>query len=277
MLKRRPQRIYYRNGQLRLEQAEVEGELHGHSRAWHCNGQIAEETFYSHGKMHGICRQWNDNGRLLGSFSVQNGTGKHRYWHQNGSLRLEMDLMDGKFHGRLRTWLSDGTLIQETFFIANSEVPRAAYLKAACANPAWPQYIHQAAGRVAREGASLKRKEHDLFIESLLLKSRAEAHYWLSQEKASSSRSLSGFRTSKAVLRFIDALYAAGAKYTFVVPVYQDKFGYLFADNLVIELPKNATKRKSLRSLCEPLCRMNRAAMLPETDIGESHLFLGLE
>jgi hypothetical protein len=277
MSKRRTHRLYYRNGQHRFEHTEVSGERHGRSRSWHYNGHVAEEAFYRQGKMHGTCRQWDEHGRLLGSFSIKHGTGKHRYWHQNGLLRLEMYMLSGKFHGRLRSWLSDGTLVQESFYIANSEVSRAAYLKAARANSDWPQYADQAAGRVPRQGVSLERKQFELFIESLLSKAHAEAHIWLSEAKPSVKRSLPAFRTSKAALRVIDALYAAGARNIFVVPVYEDKHGHSFADNLVIELPKVSARRKRLRKLCGPLCRQNQVAMLPEKDIGENYLFLCLD
>jgi len=277
MPKRRTLRLYYRNGQLRFEHTEIGGQRHGASRSWHYNGQIAEEAFYRRGKMHGTCRQWDEHGRLLGSFFIKQGTGKHRYWHQNGLLSLEMDLLSGKFHGRLRSWLSDGLLVQESFYISNTEVSRAAYLKAARVNSDWPQYADQAAGRVAREGISLERKQFELFIKSLLSKAHAEAHNWLSEATLSAKRSLPAFRSSKAALRMIDALYAAGAHNVFVVPVYKDKGGHSFADNLVIELPKVSAKRKSLRKLCDPLCRQNQVAMLPEKDIGENYLFLCMD
>jgi hypothetical protein len=277
MPKPRTHRLYYRNGQPRFEQTELSGERHGRSRSWHYNGQIAEEAFYRTGKMHGICRQWDEHGRLLGSFSIKDGTGKHRYWYQNGLLRLEMDLLNGKFHGRLRSWLSDGTMTEEKFYISNAEVPRVAYLKAARANSDWPQYADQPAGRVAREGISLERKQFELFIESLLSKSHAEAHNWLSGAKPSAKRSLPAFRTQKAALRLVDALYMAGAKSIFVVPVYNDKAGNSFADNVVIELSKVSAQRKALRKLSEPLCRQNQAAILPEKDIGENYLFLSMD
>ncbi|HEV2328521.1 MAG TPA: hypothetical protein VGY56_07010 [Verrucomicrobiae bacterium] len=277
MPKPRTHRLYYRNGQLRFEHTELGGKMHGRSRSWHYNGQIAEEAFYDHGQMHGTCRQWDEHGRLLGSFSIGHGTGKHRYWHQNGLLRLEMDLVGGKFHGRLRSWLSDGMLIEESFYIANAEVSRTAYLKAARANPDWPQYADQATGRVAREGTSLERRQFELFIQSLLSKSHAEAHKWFLGARPSTKRSLPAFRTSKAAMRSVEALYMAGAKSVFVVPVYEDKGGNSFADNMVIELPKVSAQRKTLRKLCEPLCRQNQAAILPEKDIGENYLFLSMD
>ena len=75
MPKRRIERFYYRNGQIRMENREVGGQLHGLCRTWHYNGQLAEEQRYHHGKLHGISQQWDENGHLLGSFTMNHGTG----------------------------------------------------------------------------------------------------------------------------------------------------------------------------------------------------------
>lgn len=277
MPKRRVERFYYRNGQIRMENREVGGELHGLCRTWHYNGQLAKESRYHHGKPHGISRQWNAQGRLLGSFTMNHGTGTLRQWHENRRLRLETDLLEGKLHGRTRMWLRDGTLVQENFFIANVDATRAAYQKAAPKHPDWLQYKGEPVGHVAREGPALKRKEHELFMESLLEKSHAEARKWLNEAKRPDMRSLPRFRTAGAALRFIVALYDAGAETVIAVPVYAGKHGKEFADSLLIKISKTPLKRKALRRLCRNLLDKRGGAMLPEKDIGESHLFLGLE
>jgi hypothetical protein len=41
MPKRRIERFYYRNSLVRMENREVEGQLHGLCRIWHYNGQLA--------------------------------------------------------------------------------------------------------------------------------------------------------------------------------------------------------------------------------------------
>jgi hypothetical protein len=122
MPKLRIKRFYYRNGHLQAEVREVGGEFHGFNRTWHHNDQLAEELHYRHGLLHGLSRQWDEKGRLLGSFTLNHGTGTQRYWHQNGKLRLEINSLNGKFHGRMRLWLRDGTLVQETYYINNVDV-----------------------------------------------------------------------------------------------------------------------------------------------------------
>lgn len=278
MLKRRIERYYYRNGQIRMENREVGLEFHGLCRTWHYNGQLAEEQRYRHGKSHGICRQWDERGRLLGSFTMNHGTGRQRYWHQNGKLRLEINSFNGKFFGRMRIWLRDGTLVQETYYISNVDVTRAEYLKAARNHPEWPQHKGEPAGRVAREGPALKLKQHELFMKSLLAKRHAEARGWLSEAKRPDMRSLARFRTAGAALRFVETLYAAGADSVIAVPIYAGKRGKLFADSLLVRLPRTPVKRKALRKLCQDFCDKRGGAFLPdEKDMRESHLFINLE
>ncbi len=269
-------RFYYRNGRIRLENREVAGQLHGLCRTWHYNSQLAGELRYCHGLLHGLSRQWNQNGRLLGSFTMDHGTGTQRYWHENGRLRLEINSVNGKFYGPTRMWLWDGTLVQETYYISNVDVTRAAYLKAARKNPDWPQFKGRPTGRVAREGLSLKRKEHALFIESLLAKSHAEARQWLNAVENPGLRSLAKFRTAKAALRFVETLHTAGAATIIALPIYAGRPGELFADWLLVGLPKAPSKRKALRKLCQDLCDQRDGAMLPDKDMGESHLFIKL-
>jgi hypothetical protein len=278
MPKRRLDRFYYRNGQIRMENREVEGQLHGLCRTWHYNGQLAEELSYRHGRVHGISRQWNESGRLLGSFTMNHGTGTQRYWHQNGRLRLEINSLNGKFFGRTRTWLRDGTLVQETYYISNVDVTRVAYQKAARKHPDWPQHEGEPGGKVTRDNRSSQRRQHELFIESLLEKSHAEARQWLSAAKNPDLRSLARFRTAKVALQFVKTLYAAGAETVIAAIIYGDKRGKQFADRLLVKLPKVAAKRNALRKICQELCAKRGGAFLPnEKDMGESHLFILLE
>jgi hypothetical protein len=278
MPKRRLDRFYYRNGQIRMENREVEGQLHGLCRTWHYNGQLAEELSYRHGRLHGISRQWNESGRLLGSFTMNHGTGTQRYWHQNGRLRLEINSLNGKFFGRTRTWLRDGTLVQEIYYISNVDVTRVAYQKAARKHPDWPQHEGEPVGKVARDNRSSQRRQHELFIESLLEKSHAEARQWLSATKNPDLRSLARFRTAKVALQFVKTLYAAGAETVIAAIIYGDKRGKQFADRLLVKLPKASAKRKALRKICQELCAKRGGAFLPnEKDMGESHLFILLE
>jgi hypothetical protein len=276
MPKSRIQRFYYRNRRIHTEIREMDGELHGFYRTWHFNGQLAGELRYQHGRLHGLSREWDENGRLLGSFTMNHGTGTQRYWHDNDRLKMEIDSLDGRIHGRTRIWLRDGTLIRETYLIGNRDVTRSAYLKAARKNPGWPQYEAQPAGRVARHNAALERKEHNLFIQSVLEKpDHAEARVWLNA-KAPANRSLAKFPTAKTALRFVDQLYAAGADAVIIAAIYSGKRHKLFADWLLVQLPGSKSKRAALRKICREFCRKRGGAALPDKDIAETHLFMML-
>jgi hypothetical protein len=274
--KLRVQRFYYRNGHIHTEVKQLGRQLHGPYRTWHFNGQLAEELRYHHGLLNGTSRQWDEHGRLLGSFTMNHGTGTLRHWHDNGQLNWEVDCVDGQFTGRNRGWLRDGTMIQETYHINYQDVPRATYLKAARQHPDWPQYQGQRAGRVARRTVALERRQHELFIASLLEKSHAEARRWLNSAKRPDQRSLPKFRTAKAALCFVETLYNAGAETVVVAPIYLGGRGRLFADWLLIKLPRRPLKRRAVRKLCQEFRVRRGGALLPEKDFGESHLFMRL-
>jgi len=111
---------------------------------------------------------------------------------------------------------------------------------------------------------------------SILESSHAEARKWLSGGKRPDLRSLAKFRTAGAALRFVETLYAAGAEAVVVAPVYAGRGSKLFADWLLVKLPGTPSKRKAVRKLCQNLCDRRDGALLPDKDMGESHLFLRL-
>ncbi len=163
----------------------------------------------------------------------------------------------------MRIWLRDGTLVQETYYISNVDVPRAKYLKAARMYPDWPQHKGEPARKVAHDNQDLKHKEHELVIESLLEKKHAEARQWLSEAKKPDLRSLARFRTAKAALQFVETLYAASAETVIAAVIYAGRRGKQFADRLLVKLPKASAKRKALRKICQDLCAKRGGALLP--------------
>lgn len=273
----RIQRFFYRSGRIHTENREVNGLFHGCCRTWHPNGQLAEELRYRHGLLHGVSRQWDERGRLLGSFQMVHGNGMQHYWHNNGQLRSELTTRNGKFHGRNRAWLRDGTLIKEHYLIENRDVTRMIYLKAARRNPDWPQYPNEPAGRVTLKGNVLERKTMNLFAQSVLEKSdHAEARIWLKAESKAQSRSLAKFRTTKTALEFVEKFYSAGAVSVVIFAISTGEGKKLFADALLIQLPKLKSKRAALRKICRDFCAKRGGAALPEKEIGETHLYMML-
>jgi hypothetical protein len=75
----------------------------------------------------------------------------------------------------------------------------------------------------------------------------------------------------------VETLYAAGAEAVIALPIYAGRRGKLFADWLLVKLPKAPSKRKTVRKLCQDLCDKRDGALLPDKDMSESHLFMRLE
>jgi hypothetical protein len=227
--------------------------------------------------LHGVCRQWDDAGRLLGEYQMKDGTGVQRDWHENGKPRIEVSTVRGVFCGRNRVWLQDGRLLSETYCIDGRQVTAAEYRAAARADTTLPQ-VGGRTGRPLPPGS-----EHELailrsFVRGLLGKpSQAEARKWFHRDATErKSRSLGRFKTESAATRVVEALYEAGAAKVSVPDIYADKRGNLYADCLVVKLPKSPKRRRAVRKACARLHRQRLGATHPEMDIGESHLFLSM-
>jgi len=61
-----------------------------------------------------------------------------------------------------------------------------------------------------------------------------------------------------------------------VAAIYRGRKPGLFADWLLVRLPRVKTERKRLREICQDFCRRRGGGLEPQKDIGESHLFLML-
>ena len=66
-----------------------------------------------------------------------------------------------------------------------------------------------------------------------------------------------------------------GAAFTFAA-ISADQRKKLFADWLLIQLPPAKSKRNSMRKICQAFCKKRGGAVLPEFDLGETHLWLML-
>lgn len=271
------QQSRFRNGQLREKSPVTRGRRHGVSRTWHPNGVLATEQHFKNGILHGRCRQWDEAGKLLGEFVMHHGTGVQREWHDNGQLKIEVSTVGGRFCGRNRIWLREGTLISERFYLNGSQVTPARYAKAAANNESLPRYAEKPARLPKKSQAT--RRIHRTFVEGVLEKpGRKDARSWFSTgADAKHGRSLGRFRSERSALAFVESLYAAGATEVIVPGIYRDKRGNEFADGLLIRLPKSKVVRGCIRKLCATLRRRSLGIVLPDRDIGETHLYLSLE
>ena len=110
------QRQWAESGQLIFERG-VEGDFaHGPQRSWHDNGQLADETFFIHGKEHGLAHQYDYEGNLIGTYTMDHGTGLDQWYQSAGVLSEERQYQEGYLHGFERWYSSDGTIYLEGHF-----------------------------------------------------------------------------------------------------------------------------------------------------------------
>ena len=117
-----------------------------------------------------------------------------------------------------------------------------------------------------------------VFVAALLKKeNRSEARAWL-KAGDKTARSLGHFKHKHAtdVAKFVEELYQAGASKVIVPDIYRNKRGDQFADALLVQLPKAAKPRKSVRAACGKLRSKKLGAVEPDKDIGETHLYLSM-
>ena len=103
---------YYDNGQLELSQAYRAAEKwwapHGWVKGWHRNGTLTMTGHYH--------RYWDGSGKLVGTVTMNDGTGHWIAWHANGRMAERGDKVKGFRHGRWRAWHKNGKRwIEETF------------------------------------------------------------------------------------------------------------------------------------------------------------------
>jgi hypothetical protein len=267
------QKTFYRNGQLRERVPVRNGHRHGVVRTWHKNGKRASEESFKNGMLDGVCRQWNEAGRRLGEYRMFQGTGIQWAWHDNGKLQMEILTIAGEFSGRNRIWLRDGTLLSERFYLVGRVVRPEEYRKVAAKFKALPKF----------RGKPLKPHVkplhiHRVFVDSLLEKrNQREARKWLAKKTGDkTARSLGRFKSESLSAKFVEALYQAGAVEVIVPDIYRNKARDQFSDCLLVQLPRATAKRKTIREVCAQLRTRKLGAVQPDSDIGESHLYLSL-
>ena len=273
LVKKTIEKAFHRNGQLREIVPLRNGRRHGVVRVWHKNGVLANEERYLNGFLHGVCRQWSEAGRLLGEYRMVHGTGVQRTWHENGRLQLEFSTVRGDFSGRYRLWLHDGALMSEEINLHGRPVTAEEYRAARAKDKSLPMLNGETVMPLPKTVATEKHI-HEVFVRSLLAqKNRAEVRKWL-ESGGKAVRSLGRFKRESDALKFVEALYKAGATEVIAPDIYASKTGDQFADCLLVKLPNIAAKRKAIRKVCSQLSKRKLGAFQPDKDIGESHLYL---
>jgi hypothetical protein len=98
---------------------------------------------------------------------------------------------------------------------------------------------------------------------------------WRKNGGEQTARSLGRFKRESDALKFVEALYKAGATEVIAPDIYAGKAGDQFADCLLVQLPKNCGEKSHSQGLCA-IAERKLGAVQPDKDIGESHLYLSL-
>jgi len=267
------QRQFYRNGQIREEIPLRNGQRHGIARTWHKNGQLMSEEPYQNGLLHGVCRQWSETGRLLGKYRMTHGTGAQRLWHDNGKRHLELFSVNGDMSGCYRLWLHDGTLLSKEIYLRGRIVTAKKYRVARAKDASLPKLIGGPVKSWPKTCAEEKHMQEVFFRYLLRRPNRFEARKWL-EAGGQRKRLLGRFKREKDALKLVEQLYKAGASEVIAPDVYSNKAGDQFADCLLVRLPSIAARRKAIRKVAISLSKRKLGDFQPETDIGETHLYL---
>lgn len=198
------------------------------------------------------------------------GTGLQRVWYDNGQVQLELSTVLGEFTGRSRSWLADGTLLSDQVYLRGRFATVEEYRAAAKQDRLLPSL-----GKTVRSIRPLAEKKiHQVHVSTLLSKpNQAEARSWL-ENSGLEGRQLGRFKSKP--LRFVAALYDAGATEVIASDLYSNKSGDQFSDSLLVRLPQSSAKRRTIRSVAVALHKRRLGAIQPVKDIGESHLYLSM-
>ena len=164
-------REYFETGELTVEFGLRDGRYHGMWYRWDLPGRLVSAIPYDAGLEHGTARQWALSGELLGSYTMQQGTGLDLWWAQQPdgprllsearyyragqrhgfewwlsadqqSVYEEGHYADGAAHGILRQWNRHGRLRRgfPQYMIQGTRVAKRAYLRACRHDPTLPPF-----------------------------------------------------------------------------------------------------------------------------------------
>ncbi|MEP6755880.1 MAG: hypothetical protein ABJA67_10290 [Chthonomonadales bacterium] len=157
------QRVYNRDGHLQHEWSFKNGKKHGWQYNFHDNGGMYRALHFDNGIEHGTAQCWGLSGALLGTYTMDHGTGIDFWWNEcngkpqltearfvvdnlmegyeywwyswgkTGALRKEKWWSHGRLHGIEREWNYRGGLRRgfPNYWICGEEVDKRKYERAA--------------------------------------------------------------------------------------------------------------------------------------------------
>lgn len=89
------------------------GKRHGDWIYRHPNGKTWKQGRYVQGRLDGEWKEFSKAGKLLGTYTLKNGTGREITWWDNGNKRQEVDWKNGVRHGITSSYFETGEKMME--------------------------------------------------------------------------------------------------------------------------------------------------------------------
>ncbi len=167
-------REFFPTGELMREKTFKHGVRHGMDYQWDDPGVLLSAEPYEDGLPHSTACQWAHDGRLIGTYTLERGTGID-LWRQDWSDRTvtlaevhymkdgrphgyewwidydqkgvhsEQHWQEGRLHGIERQWNHEGKLTRgyPKYWVRNEQVDKRKYLRAAAKDPTLPPFRSQ--------------------------------------------------------------------------------------------------------------------------------------
>ena len=249
----RKEQNFFSSGQIKSEVTYLGEHIEGTTRRWYENGVLKEEIPMRQSRVHGVVRRWDRRGILLDEGEFTDGTGVLRTWSDEGHLEGEMFVREGVPHGRMRAWDEEGELLVEQYFISGKKVSRKAYVKACMTDSTLPNF-----GDDVREPVQTIVTSNapgiDIFHKSIEEFPDAEkAEEWLRASTAEYPRTLGEFSSTEESLDLVKEFVKKGASNVFVVKITTDDDGSLNSGHLLVEVPLESRKRKTVLDMANEI------------------------
>lgn len=166
-------RFFHESGEPAFEYGLKDGRLHGVLYRWDIPGVLLSAEPYVDGLAHGTAMQWSDDGELVGSYTMERGTGLDLWWGGCGGERAlaearfmrdgqrhgfewwihpnqwrvteERHCWRGEHHGIEREWNERGRLRRgfPRYYVDGERVSKRQYLRAQTVRPELPPFREQ--------------------------------------------------------------------------------------------------------------------------------------
>ena len=165
------ERCYESDGSLVVEIPLSDGNKQGIEYHWYETGELQSAEPYYDGKPHGVAKQWARDGTLMGTYTIEHGTGfdlwrdcledglifvsevhslrdglphgfEWWFYDDQRSVWIERHWIRGKLHGIEREWNEQHRLRRgwPRYFVGGERVNKRQYLRAAKQDSALPRF-----------------------------------------------------------------------------------------------------------------------------------------